>query len=207
MKKLILTTLGVCAVAFGAQAQSHSSTEEQTIAVKISEHALVAVTDVDLEFDFSSQTPTTAGAAFELGNSNSQTAYLHYSMMLSDGGTDNATISASISGLQEGLELSLLVNDIPSNGTSHNGTVGTVTSDFDATGNNGNGQGSGNANSNNVLSATAATIIDGIGTSYTGTGNTDGFKITYTLAIEDYSDLDAETLTGNVGTITYTIAE
>ena len=77
------------------------------------------------------------------------------------------------------------------------GTLGTVAPNFDAT------QGANPV----ILTATDQVLIENIGSSYTGNGSGNGYLLQYTAHINDYSQLDADNGSQDMGTITYTIAE
>ncbi len=63
----------------------------------------------------------------------------------------------------------------------------------------------GNASGQITLSTTAQTIISGIGRCYTGDGDSNGHRLTYTLGIADYTNLSSTT--GATIEVTYTISE
>ncbi|MEK9529725.1 MAG: hypothetical protein VW491_12460, partial [Gammaproteobacteria bacterium] len=58
-----------------------------------------------------------------------------------------------------------------------------------------------------ILTATDQVLIENIGSSYTGNGSGNGYLLQYTAHINDYSQLDADNGSQDMGTITYTIAE
>ena len=176
-----------------------SGVETQNIGVVIDAHALVDVVNDEIVFDFSNDDPTEAGSAFVLGPNKEQSAFLNYSLMLSNGGVSDGTISVKINNLNEGMFMTLVADATPTNGldpTKH-GTLGTVSPNFDAT------QGVQPVK----LSSLDQVMIENIGSSYTGDGAGYGYQLFYTMNIADYSKLDADNGNQDVGTITYTIAE
>ncbi|MEY2964180.1 MAG: hypothetical protein RL754_1441 [Bacteroidota bacterium] len=193
-----MTSLGALAFV-GVNAQD-SSTETQSIGVQIDAHALVDVVDPSMVFDFSGDDPTEAGNGMELGANATKTTYLNYSYMKANGALNTASVSVSLSGMNDGMTLSLLVDGSPAAALNSqaNGTLGTVTAAFDAT----NG-----ANSPVQLTSTNQTIIENIGTSFTGDGSGNGYQLRYVVDIVDYALLDADNGSQDVGTVTYTIAQ
>jgi len=185
-------------LAFSMNAQD-SNVETQAIGVVIDAHALVDVVDDEIVFDFSADDPVEAGSAFILGANKNQSTTLNYSLMLSNGGVSDGTISVRINDMNEGMHMTLLA-DGTYPGTldqAKYGILGTVAPNFDAT------QGANPV----ILTATDQVLIENIGTSYTGNGPGNGYLLQYTAHINDYSRLDADNGSQDMGTITYTIAE
>jgi len=197
MKKIWIVAAAT-SFAFSLSAQD-SGVETQAIGVIIDAHALVDVVDDEITFDFSADDPSEAGSPFVLGTNKNQNTHLNYSLMLSNGGLADGTISVRITDLNEGMHMTLLADGTPAaslDQTTH-GTLGTVTANFDAT------QGA----SPVILSSTDQVLIENIGSSYTGNGTGNGYQLLYTAHINDYSKLDADNGAQDMGTITYTIAE
>jgi len=197
MKKVWILALAII-TALNCVAQD-TGVETQNIGVVIDAHALVDVINDEIVFDFSSDDPSEAGSGFVLGPNKEQSAFLNYSLMRSNGGADDGTISVKINNLKEGMYITLLADATPSNGLDPNkhGTLGTVSPHFDAT------QGVQPVK----LSSLDQVMIENIGSSYTGDGAGYGYQLFYTMNIADYSKLDADNGNQDVGTITYTIAE
>lgn len=185
-------------VLFSASAQD-ASTESQSVGIIIDAHALVDVVDDALVFDFSSDTPTEAGDGLVLGNNRQTSTFLNYSLMLSNGGLADGSISVKVANLKPGLSLSLAADGSAAMALppAQYGKLGTVTTTFDV------GQGATGV----LLTSTDQVLIENIGTSYTGDGNGQGYEIYYDVAIDDYELLDADNGSQDVGTVTYTIAE
>jgi hypothetical protein len=185
-------------MAVGAFAQD-AATETQSIGTMIDAHALVDVVNDEIMFDFTGDDPTEAGNGFVLGANKLATSYLNYSLMLSNGGLADGTISVKISGLNEGMRMSLTADGTPAASlpASQYGALGTVVPGFDVN------QGAAPVK----LTATDQVLIENIGTSYTGNGAGNGYVLNYSMSIEDYAQLDADNGAQDVGTITYTIAE
>jgi hypothetical protein len=197
MKKVWMVA-AAATVAFGMNAQD-ASIETQAIGVVIDAHALVDVVDDEIVFDFSNDDPVEAGNAFELGANKQSSTFLNYSLMLSNAGLADGSISVRIANMNEGMSLSLLADGNQPAGLPSNqyGTLGNVTPAFDAT-----------AGAVPVkLTATDQLLIENIGTSYTGNGAGNGYELTYLVSIEDYALLDADNGAQDMGTVTYTIAE
>lgn len=197
MKKIWIVAAAT-SLAFSVSAQD-SGVETQAIGVVIDAHALVDVVDDEIVFDFSADDPVEAGSAFILGANKNQSTTLNYSLMLSNGGVSDGTISVRINDMNEGMHMTLLA-DGTYTGTldqAKYGNLGTVAPNFDAT------QGANPV----ILTATDQVLIENIGSSYTGNGAGNGYLLQYTAHINDYSQLDADNGSQDMGTITYTIAE
>jgi len=197
MKKICIVALAT-SFAFSVSAQD-SEVETQTIGVVIDAHALVDVVADEIVFDFSADDPVEAGSPLVLGANKNQTTHLNYSLMLSNGGLADGTISVRITDMNEGMHLTLLADGkyAASLDRDKYGLLGTVASNFDAT------QGVNPV----ILTATDQVLIENIGSSYTGNGSGNGYLLQYTAHINDYSKLDADNGAQDIGTITYTIAE
>lgn len=197
MKKIWIVAAAT-SLAFSVSAQD-SGVETQAIGVVIDAHALVDVVADEIVFDFSADDPAEAGSPFVLGANKNQTTHLNYSLMLSNGGVADGTISVRINDMNEGMHMTLLADGTPAASLDQAayGTLGTVASNFDAT------QGANPV----ILTATDQVLIENIGSSYTGNGSGNGYLLQYTAHINDYSQLDADNGSQDMGTITYTIAE
>ncbi len=197
MKKIWIVAAAT-SLAFSVSAQD-SGVETQAIGVVIDAHALVDVVNDEVVFDFSADDPAEAGSPFVLGANKNQTTHLNYSLMLSNGGVADGTISVRINDMNEGMHMTLLADGTPAASLDQvaYGTLGTVAANFDAT------QGANPV----ILTATDQVLIENIGSSYTGNGPGNGYLLQYTAHINDYSQLDAGNGSQDMGTITYTIAE
>ena len=110
------------------------SVETQGIGVIIDAHALVDVVNDEIVFDFSNDDPMEAGDAFVLGANKFGVTHLNYSLMMSNAGVADGSISVRLSNMNEGMSLSLLADgsqpmSLPSN---QYGTIGNVVPNFDA---------------------------------------------------------------------------
>ena len=184
--------------AFAMNAQD-SGIETQAIGVVIDAHALVDVVNDEVVFDFSADDPAEAGSPFVLGSNKNQSTHLNYSLMLSNGGLADGTISVRINGMNEGMYMSLLADGAgpASLDPAAHGILGNVTANFDAS-----------AGGPSVkLTSTDQVLIENIGSSYTGNGAGNGYQLFYTAHIDNYALLDADNGAQDMGTITYTIAE
>lgn len=185
-------------LAFSMSAQD-SGVETQGIGIVIDAHALVDVVNDEITFDFSADDPTEAGSGFVLGANKEQSTFLNYSLMLSNGGLADGTVSVRATNVKDGISLLLVADGTPAttlDPTVH-GLVGNVHPNFDVT-----------AGASPVeLTTTDQVLIENIGTSYTGNGAGNGYQLFYSTAISDYSLLDADNGAQDMGTVTYTIAE
>ena len=197
MKKIWMVAVATNLVFF-VKAQD-SEIETQAIGVVIDAHALVDVVSDEIVFDFSADDPTEAGSPFVLGTNKKQSTDLNYSLMLSNGGLADGTISVHIDNMNEGMYISLLADGTSAASLDPNkfGRLGTVNALFDAT-----------AGGPSVkLTSTDQVLIENIGSSYTGNGAGNGYQLFYTAHIDNYALLDADNGAQDMGTITYTIAE
>src|SRR6056300_179913 len=197
MKKIWIVAAAT-SLAFSLSAQD-SGVETQAIGVVIDAHAIVDVVDDEIVFDFSADDPAEAGDPFVLGSNKNQTTYLNYSLMLSNGGIDDGMISVRINDMNEGMHMTLLADSSPlaSHDANQFGSLGTVAANFDAK----------IGASPVILNSTDQVLIENIGSSYTGNGAGNGYLLSFTAHINDYSKLDADNGAQDMGTITYTIAE
>jgi hypothetical protein len=197
MKKLWMVAAAT-SFAFAVNAQD-SDIETQAIGVVIDAHALVDVVADEIVFDFSADDPAEAGSPFVLGANKNQSTHLNYSLMLSNGGLADGTISVRINDMNEGMFMSLLADGTQpaSLDPAAHGALGNVAANFDAT-----------AGGPSVkLTSTDQVLIKNIGSSYTGNGAGNGYQLFYTAHIDNYALLDADNGAQDMGTITYTIAE
>ena len=197
MRKLWMVAAAT-SFAFAMNAQD-SGIETQAIGVVIDAHALVDVVNDEVVFDFSADDPAEAGSPFVLGSNMNQSTHLNYSLMLSNGGLADGTISVRINDMNEGMYMSLLADGTgpASLDPAAYGTLGNVTANFDAT-----------AGGPSVkLTSNDQVLIENIGSSYTGNGAGNGYQLFYTAHIDNYALLDADNGAQDMGTITYTIAE
>jgi hypothetical protein len=84
--------------------------ETQGIGVIIDAHALVDVVNDEIVFDFSNDDPVEAGDAFVLGANKFGVTHLNYSLMMSNAGVADGSISVRLSNMNEGMSLSLLAD-------------------------------------------------------------------------------------------------
>jgi len=136
--------------------------------------------------NFTPEAITEAGNAFDF-NLSDNTLWLNYSNIKS---TANTTRKVTVG----------MTNDLPT------GMSLTVSAGTDA--GNGNGlKGTPNAGAITLANGSTSTIINGIGSAYTGNGINNGHQLTYNLAFDEteFQSLSAD-LNESV-TITYTIAD
>jgi len=197
MKKLWMVAAAT-SVLVNLSAQD-GSTETQTVGVIIDAHALVDVVDNGLIFDLSSNTPTEAGEGMSFSANSKLSTFLNYSLMLSNGGLADGSISVKASNIKPGVKLLLQADGSAASSlnSATNGDLGTVVATFDKQ------QGA----SPVELTASDQTLIENIGSSYTGDGTGKGYELTYFVALDDYALLDADDGNQDVATVTYTIAE
>lgn len=124
-----------------------------------------------------------AGNEFNFAAASNSSLWLNYTALAEAGKTREVTVSTNK--VIAGIDLKLQVAAY--SGEEGKGKLGTTTNTGAV-----------------VLSATAQTIINGIGSCYTGNGVDKGHNLTYTMAANDYSKIEAG---AKEVTVTYTIAD
>lgn len=154
---------------------------QTTVSVSIS---LPAIALLDLNNNsaiiMAFQAPTEAGAPVTAPASNS-TKWLNLTSAVTPGATRRVSAQVVSGSLPNGVRLKLETAAFSGSGS---GTFGSVTSPI-------------------YLSATATTIINGIGGAFTGNGN-NGYNLQYTLEIQTYSQLQKA---NNTFSILYTLID
>lgn len=156
----------------------------QTSSVGVSfSNRSVALLDIEPDrnsINLSLTAPTEAGSMVNNTASNS-TKWINFSSAVTPGQTRR--ISAQISGTMPN-GLSILLNTGTYSGSGA-GTLGTPVSLVS-------------------LTASGQTIINGIGGAYTGNGGSNGYNLTFTLSISNYSQLRSQS---SAVTIIYTLID
>src|SRR6056300_678532 len=126
MKKLWMVAAAT-SVLVNLSAQD-GSTETQTVGVIIDAHALVDVVDNGLIFDLSSNTPTEAGEGMSFSANSKLSTFLNYSLMLSNGGLADGSISVKATNIKPGVKLLLQADGSAASSlnSATNGNLGTV---------------------------------------------------------------------------------
>ena len=191
MKKLslIIAAVLVFGVANVVKAQSdNNDTNEAThqVTLNIPQVALVDIEGPGGEAGLITLTPSLtnmeAGAAVDFSGATNSDLALNYTSIVEDGETRDITVGIS-DDLPTGLSLEITAGSI------FDGAVGTP----------GTGQ-----TIELATTGTSESIVTGIGSVYTGTGNAKGHPLTYNLKVDNstYSTLEAASSTV---TVTYTI--
>jgi hypothetical protein len=182
MKTKFFYLLMFCSL--GASAQSNTDNHTVTIVVNS-----IAILDLELaagkNISMTFGSPTDAGLPLPAPAANNA-VWLNYTSVLPASGVTSRKITVAMTGgTLTGVQLSVQAGAIA-------GTGGGDTGDAEG--------------SPIVLDASEQDIVTGIGSAYTGTGNTNGHQLTYnaSLVTANFGDLKA----GNqVVTVTYTFAE
>ena len=187
MKTIKLSVvIALCLFVSKVHAQSYTT---QTVTFGLTAHALVGVDANTLDFSFAA--PTIAGNS--LGQSADASTHLYYSFLPSSpisGNSNGAKVKVNFIGIPSGMSVSLIVDDaaISNLSASTFGTLGTTATGFA---------------SGVTLTNATTDIIEGIGSSYTGTSY---YDLTYSASIDNYSTLST-TSNGPTPTIQYTITQ
>lgn len=104
--------------------------------------------------------PTEAGSAIEEVTSN--TSWINYTSIIASGTTNKVSVALSGAAVPAGTTLKVVA---ATHAGSGNGTYGAPTEAV-------------------TLSQTAQDLITGVGSCYTGTGNTNGHQLTYTWSVD-----------------------
>jgi hypothetical protein len=170
-----------------AQDNNDSNVASHGVEIKIPTVALVDVEGTDGEAGTINLTPDVssleAGEAVDFSTANDNSLWLNYTSVVAANQT--RTVTASISGtLPSGVSLKLLASGI----TTGNGTRGSSAGEI-------------------TLSGNGQSVVTGIGSAYTESGENKGHQLTYTLDMNNnsYAGLVAND-SYNV-TVTYTITE
>lgn len=192
MKKLSIFIVNLVLV-FGlsnAVIAQDSDKEEASHQVNIN---ITTLALIDIESSNSNTTislepsaPTEAGTGYNFSNTKDESLWLNYSSIVKSGNSRKITASIDADGgLPTGITLAVQAKNAAGTGK---GKLGTA------------------INNPVTLSTKPASIITGIGSSYTGDGPSNGHNLTYTLNLDNdqYETLLADTYTVNV---TYTITD
>jgi hypothetical protein len=130
--------------------------------------------------------PTEAGDAFTFTNATDQSTWVNYSSIVASGNTRTVSAAITTGTVPTGLALKVTAaNAVAANGKGRLGTAqGQIT-----------------------LSATAQSIITGIGSCYTGNGQNSGSNLTYALELTSTDNYDELVQANTSITITYTLTE
>lgn len=189
MKRISLLIAAV--FIFGATTVATAQdTEEAThsVAFTVPTFAILDVEGGAVSFDLGGAI-TEAGSAFSLSGVTDNSLWLNYSALVArnnNGGGSNSLatqkVTVKVDELVPGIDLMLEVDADAGNGAGTKGAL-VETQAF-------------------ALSTSPADIIDGIGSCYTGDGTSNGHNLTYSLALNDYSAIEAGSKSV---TVTYTI--
>lgn len=160
-----------------SDAQTQQSVSTQFTLPSISMLSLSDNSTLRLSF----QTPTLAGAA--LGTSTNNTKWLNFTSAVPPSVTRKISAQITSGSIPSGVRLVIET----SAAVSGAGTLGSPITTI-------------------YPNSTSQTIISGIGGAYTGVGTANGYKLTFSLDIQDYSQLKGSASSSSV-TVTYTIAD
>jgi len=187
MKKLSLTIVSFL-LFFGISFGQDTDNDSHIVNLHINKQALIGIRALDggttaLQLDPTD--PANPGEGISFKNTTDKSLWLNYSSMVASGKTRSITATIS-SGLPTGTSLYVTPSD--------------------ATTTNGRGE-LGDAQAGPLLlSGTASTIVNNIGSCYTGNAPSDGCNLLYTMELDDssYGQLEAKDYQA---TVTYTITD
>lgn len=189
MKKVafILGTILVSTVLSANAVVGDTNTASHTVGISVSKLALVDIetSGNNINISLTPNSITEAGKGLSFDGVTNSNLWLNYSSIV--GSNQTRSISASITeGLPAGVSLKVAASAPASSGK---GTLGTSA-----------------ASTATTLTTGGITIIDGIGSCYTGDGANSGSNLTYSVVVNDANY--ATILEQNYSvTVTYTISE
>ena len=129
--------------------------------------------------------PTEAGAAFDFSSATDNSIWVNYSSVVASGAHRSVTAAITSGSVPTGLLLKVAAASYSGSGKGTTGTTaGTVT-----------------------LSATAQSVVTGIGSCYTGNGESNGHNLVYSLELNSANDYDKLVQDNTSITVTYTLTD
>jgi len=188
MKKLSVIIAAVL-FSFGVvNAQTDTNEASHGVNISIPTVSIIDIEGPDGESPTINLTPSydglEAGAAVNFSSATNNDLWLNYTSIVSPDQTRSINAAITEGSLPAGVSLKVVAGSASATG---NGTKGSPESVIN-------------------LSSTAAPLVTGIGSAYTGDGHSNGHQLTYTLdmADESYANLVADDYSV---TVTYTITE
>jgi hypothetical protein len=184
MKNLATITLTVLFLTATLNIFADDNKGVHSVSINIPEVALL-----DLEggtsVSLSPSEPTEAGDAFNFATATDASTWVNYSSIVASGNTRSVTAEITTGSVPTGLLLKVTASSDAAKGK---GTMGTPASQI-------------------TLSNTPKNIITGIGSCYTGNGETSGSNLTYALELNSVDDYNELVQANTSLTITYTLTE
>ncbi|WP_372650327.1 hypothetical protein [Draconibacterium sp.] len=174
-----ILVLGVSSIAKAQKSDSHN------LNIKIDKQALIAIESegsTDISFDSKAFVNAGEEMTFAASGSNKQ-LWLNYSSIVGSGSTN--TISAKISKLPEGLKVNVATSESAATSSKKGKTGKGYTVD---------------------LTEGGVTVVDNIGSCYTGNGANKGHKLEYSVSVDD-SNYEKLVAADHTLVVTYTITE
>ncbi|MDX8338294.1 hypothetical protein SLH46_03795 [Draconibacterium sp. IB214405] len=185
MKKVtfLLAAILIFGVATIAKAQESKTVASHGLNITIPTHAMIALagsSSTDLEFE--AVAAEVAGDKVTFVQTSESALWLNYSSIVSSGSSN--TISAEISNLPDGLIIEVAVSAAAADGK--NGMTGTGYT--------------------KALTSGGVEVVSGIGTCYTGSGESLGHSLVYSISADEDNYQDLVAGDHNL-TVTYTITD
>lgn len=191
MKKvtLILTAILFLGVSNLVNAQSDSDVATHNVSFDVPNFAILDIetsgadNDITLSLD---ESGLEAGSEFDFSSATNSELWLNYTALTDKTGANwnNRKVTVALNAVIPGIDIDLTVAADAGNGEGAVGTSSAVSTAL-------------------TLTASAQTIITGIGSCYTGDGESNGHNLGYSLKANDYSLLEAGDSKSVV--VTYTI--
>lgn len=165
---------------FGGNYCSAQTTGNANVELTLPSVALLAMSPNNSQLNLSFASPSVAGTA--LGNTTTDNSkWINFTSAVAPGITRKVTVQIISGGLPSGILLKLQTANVAGGAGARGSAVSSI-----------------------YVISTATNIINNIGGAYTGVGSGNGYNLTYSLEIQDFSQLRSGS---NILTIAYTISD
>lgn len=181
---LVIGVIALVGAWSGTGLADGSNEAENEVTITVDEVAELDVEGTVATFEVGSDDD--AGKPFKVNPTNEAANYLHYTSIVASDETRKITVKQTET-LPAGVTLKVMPTAA---GGNKQGDVGSVVE---------------SAITLNDAGETAADVVTGIGSCYTGNAESDGVKLAYALTVEPNDVADLKTLTQTSYTVTYTL--